>query len=220
MEDFELPEFEGEEYSSGVNKEDVRNIPIWFKFLIGIGISLGIVIVLLFVVNLVKSVTTKQKVQVSEQTVQTSTVDSSSSSIELDLSEVSNSTGKSKVESSQTTTKSSSTANFSSSEVKTNTETSQTPQTEVVEVEKVKEFLPTSAVSSTVLTNTAIVENISLVSDEGLLALFEVKLKMGSTSITLKLNYDTVSKLSVGQQVTVKYSKVEGFNKVVILSIQ
>lgn len=220
MEDFELPEFEGEENSNGVNKEDVRNIPVWFKFLIGIGISLGIVIVLLFVVNLVKSVTTKQKVQVSEQTVQTSTVDSSSSSIELDLSEVSNSTGKSKVESSQTTTESSSTATSSSSEVKTNTETSQTPQTEVVEVEKVKEFLPTSAVSSTVLTNTAIVENISLVSDEGLLALFEVKLKMGSTSITLKLNYDTVSKLSVGQQVTVKYSKVEGFNKVVILSIQ
>lgn len=220
MEDFDLPEFEGEETSNGVNKEDVRNIPIWFKFLIGIGISLGIIIVLLFVVNLVKSVTTKQKVQVSEQTVQTSTAVSSSSSIEIDLSEVSNSSGESKSESSQTTTESSSTVNSSSSEVKTNTETSQTPKTEVVEVEKVKEFLPTSAVSSTVLTNTAIVENISLVSDEGLLALFEVKLKMGSTSITLKLNYDTVSKLSVGQQVTVKYSKVEGFNKVVILSIQ
>lgn len=220
MEDFDLPEFEGEETSNRVNKEDVRNIPIWFKFLIGIGISLGIVIVLLFVVNLVKSVTTKQKVQVNEQTVQTSTAVSSSSSIEIDLSEVSNSAGESKSESSQTTTESSSTVNSSYSEVKTNTETSQTPQTEVVEVEKVKEFLPTSAVSSTVLTNTAIVENISLVSDEGLLALFEVKLKMGSTSITLKLNYDTVSKLYVGQQVTVKYSKVEGFNKVVILSIQ
>lgn len=220
MEDFDLPEFEGEETSNGVNKEDIRNIPIWFKFLIGIGISLGIVIVLLFVVNLVKSVTTKQKVQVSEQTVQTSTAVSSSSSIEIDLSEVSNSAGESKSESSQTTTESSSTVNSSSSEVKTNTETSRTPQTEVVEVEKVKEFLPTTVVSSTVLTNTAIVENISLVSDEGLLALFEVKLKMGSTSITLKLNYDTVSKLSVGQQVTVKYSKVEGFNKVVILSIQ
>lgn len=71
-----------------------------------------------------------------------------------------------------------------------------------------------------VLKNTAQVKSISLVSENDLLAVFKVSFKMGSTNLDLVLNYDQAQGLSVGDEVTINYSIVDGADRVVVRSIE
>lgn len=66
----------------------------------------------------------------------------------------------------------------------------------------------------------ATIEGIDLVSEEGLLAQYHVKLKMGRTHLTLLLDYGQAHDLRVGDKLTVTFRQVEGMEKVVIESLQ
>ena len=96
-----------------------------------------------------------------------------------------------------------------------------TTKERVTEVPKTthSEYLPASAISKEVLSNSATVEQIGIVSENKLLAMFEVTFKMGSTNFVVMLNYDQAQYLSVGETVKISYSKVEGYDKVIIRSI-
>lgn len=76
-----------------------------------------------------------------------------------------------------------------------------------------------ATISGTVLQNTGVINSIKLVVENDLLATYHVDVAMGSTVLPLVLNYEQANGLSVGDMVTIQYSKVEGHDKVVVVSI-
>lgn len=94
------------------------------------------------------------------------------------------------------------------------------PQTSVSEVaESNKTYYTLDQIDPQVLENTAVVKEIFFQKENDLLATFEVTFEMGSTTLTLPMNFQDVNGLGQGDKVTIKYSKVIGEDKVIIRSI-
>lgn len=74
-------------------------------------------------------------------------------------------------------------------------------------------------VSSEVLVAKGIVKELHLEGGSDLAATYKATLSVGSTTLTVSLNLDTVSQLKVGDTVTVRYRKLTDVDKVVIESV-
>lgn len=80
--------------------------------------------------------------------------------------------------------------------------------------------LPSSAVSGEILTNTGTINSIELKISDDLVATYVVNIALGSTDIDVLVNEADIKGLNEGGQVKVSYSKVEGYDKVVIRGLQ
>lgn len=76
-----------------------------------------------------------------------------------------------------------------------------------------------NAVSNEVLQTTGLVEDITLQAENDLLAVYQVRMSVGSTTLTAVLNYEQARGLRVGDTVQLEYAKVEGADKVVLVSL-
>lgn len=74
-------------------------------------------------------------------------------------------------------------------------------------------------VSSEVLVAKGVVKELHLEGNSDLAATYKAVLSVGSTTISVSLNFDTVSQLKIGDTVTVRYRKLSDVDKVVIESV-
>lgn len=79
--------------------------------------------------------------------------------------------------------------------------------------------LDSAKVSSEVLVAKGVVKELHLEGGSDLAATYKATLSVGSTTLTISLNLDTVSQLKVGDTVTVRYRKLADVDKVVIESV-
>lgn len=79
--------------------------------------------------------------------------------------------------------------------------------------------LDSAKVSSEVLVAKGVVKELHLEGGSDLAATYKATLSVGSTTLTVSLNLDTVSQLKVGDTVTVRYRKLTDVDKVVIESV-
>lgn len=74
-------------------------------------------------------------------------------------------------------------------------------------------------VSSEVLVAKGVVKELHLEGNSDLAATYKAVLSVGSTTISVSLNFDTASQLKIGDTVTVRYRKLSDVDKVVIESV-
>lgn len=74
-------------------------------------------------------------------------------------------------------------------------------------------------VSSEVLVAKGVVKELHLEGNSDLAATYKAVLSVGSTTISVSLNFDTASQLKIGDTVTVRYRKLADVDKVVIESV-
>lgn len=74
-------------------------------------------------------------------------------------------------------------------------------------------------VSSEVLVAKGVVKELHLEGNSDLAATYRAVLSVGSTTLSVSLNFDTASKLKAGDTVTVRYRKLADVDKVVIESV-
>lgn len=74
-------------------------------------------------------------------------------------------------------------------------------------------------VSSEVLVAKGVVKELHLEGNSDLAATYKAVLSVGSTTLSVSLNFDTASQLKVGDTVTVRYRKLADVDKVVIESV-
>ena len=74
-------------------------------------------------------------------------------------------------------------------------------------------------VSSEVLVAKGVVKELHLEGNSDLAATYKAVLSVGSTTISVSLNFDTTSQLKIGDTVTVRYRKLSDVDKVVIESV-
>ena len=74
-------------------------------------------------------------------------------------------------------------------------------------------------VSSEVLVAKGVVKELHLEGNSDLAATYKAVLSVGSTTLSVSLNFDTASQLKIGDTVTVRYRKLSDVDKVVIESV-
>lgn len=74
-------------------------------------------------------------------------------------------------------------------------------------------------VSSEILVAKGVVKELHLEGNSDLAATYKAVLSVGSTTISVSLNFDTASQLKIGDTVTVRYRKLSDVDKVVIESV-
>lgn len=112
------------------------------------------------------------------------------------------------------------TSNSTSSNEKVKEKTDQsTSNNDIKNTDTVVQYLDGAKISSEVLVTKGVVKSKNLVTTKGLASYYVLDLSVGSTSLSVWVDYELASQLKAGDTVTVRYRRIADMDKVVIESI-
>lgn len=112
------------------------------------------------------------------------------------------------------------TSNSTSSNEKVKEKTDQsTSSNDIKNTDTVVQYLDGAKISSEVLVTKGVVKSKNLVTTKGLASYYVLDLSVGSTSLSVWVDYELASQLKAGDTVTVRYRRIADMDKVVIESI-
>lgn len=94
-----------------------------------------------------------------------------------------------------------------------------TSSNDIKNTDTVVQYLDGAKISSEVLVTKGVVKSKNLVTTKGLASYYVLDLSVGSTSLSVWVDYELASQLKAGDTVTVRYRKIADMDKVVIESI-
>lgn len=112
------------------------------------------------------------------------------------------------------------TSNSTSSNEKVKEKSDQsTSSNDIKNTDTVVQYLDGAKISSEVLVTKGVVKSKNLVTTKGLASYYVLDLSVGSTSLSVWVDYELASQLKAGDTVTVRYRRIADMDKVVIESI-